>query len=173
MGHFEEHHILPTRRATIQSSSSKTDTDSGETRQEAKPVGLPITKAVRAPLTLKPKRSVSVGERTTRNAAKCSASTSSSTMSRVPISTTALNSAKAKLKKAQSTHDLSKRSDLTLTRKESGSITRNESGVVTRKEVVTPKSITTHEVEYLKGRHGRPDCVREMVKHFEADWLKI
>lgn len=135
-----------------------------EPRDEDKPVGLPLTKAVRAPLTLKPKRSISAGavQRSNSQSAvqrlcrqqpektKAVKSSASSTLtSRSPITSTALSSAKARLKRAQSTTDL------------------------VRENLVTPNSITTYEAAVTKDRYGRTDCVRELVKHFEADWLKI
>lgn len=157
----------------ITSSSSQEAIEGGggtrpEPRDENKPVGLPLTKAVRAPLTIKPKRSTSAGavQRSSSQSAvqrlcrqqqqsgldKTKAvrtSSSSTTLSRSPITSTALSSAKARLKRAQSTTDL------------------------VRENLVTPNSITTYEAAVTKDRYGRTDCVRELVKHFEADWVKI
>lgn len=173
MADYFEDAVLPGR---IQKPSTQAITSTSSTQQESiedskveprdenKPVGLPLTKAVRAPLTIKPKRSTSAGavqrsnsqtavQRLCRqNLDKTKAvktSSSSTSLSRSPITSTALSSAKARLKRAQSTTDL------------------------VRENIVTPNSITTYEAAVTKDRFGRTDCVRELVKHFEADWLKI
>lgn len=172
---FFEDAVLPGRltrtggNSAITSSSTQEAIEDGklEPRDEDKPVGLPLTKAVRAPLTIKPKRSTSAGavQRSSSQSAvqrlcrqnggaldktkAVKTSSSSTTLSRSPITSTALSSAKARLKRAQSTTDL------------------------VRENLVTPNSITTYEAAVTKDRFGRTDCVRELVKHFEADWLKI
>lgn len=178
---FFEDTVLPGRTAALCSSTSSTnvqpitsgsvspaaleDGAKGEPRDEEKPVGLPLTKAVRAPLTLKPKRSTSAGAVQRSNSQSAvqrlcrqnvvdktkavKTASSSTTTSRSPITSTALSSAKARLKRAQSTTD------------------------IVRENLVTPNSITTYEAAVTKDRFGRTDCVRELVKHFEADWVKI
>lgn len=156
-------------RALTQTSHNQTTTERGgviesahtaEERvdeQKVKPCGLPLTKAVQAPLTIRrpcrePHRrdTISSQNRTKLPVRSSSASKSVSIRSnKNPITSSSLTSARSRLKRAQSTTDL------------------------VQKEYITPHSYTTYEGSYTKSRYGTRDYVREIIKHFEADWTKL
>lgn len=156
-------------RALTQSSHNQTTTERGgviesahtaEERvdeQKVKPCGLPLTKGVQAPLTIRrpcrePHRrdTISSQNRTKLPVRSSSASKSVSIRSnKNPITSSSLTSARSRLKRAQSTTDL------------------------VQKEYLTPHSYTTYEGSFTKSRYGTRDYVREIIKHFEADWTKL
>lgn len=156
-------------RALTHSSSSQSTTEKGgviesahhaeerSEEQKVKPVGLPLTKAVQAPLTIRRpcreqqrRETTTTHQRTKLPVRSSSASKSVSIRSnKSPITSGTLTSARSRLKRAQSTTDL------------------------VQKEYVTPHSYTSYEGSFTKSRYGTRDYVREIIKHFEADWTKL
>lgn len=161
----------PGRAITHSSSSShQTTTEKGgviesahlaEERaeeQKVKPCGLPLTKAVQAPLTIRrpcrePQRRDTLTTQHPRTKLPVRSSSASKSVSirsnKNPITSGSLTSARSRLKRAQSTTDL------------------------VQEKFVTPHSYTTYEGSFTKSRYGGRDYVREIIKHFEADWTKL
>lgn len=122
--------------------------------QKQKPCGLPLTKAVQAPLTIRrPCRDAVQRRDLPRTKLPVRSSSASKSVSirsnKSPITTTSLTSARSRLKRAQSTTDL------------------------VQEKYITPHSYTTYEGQFTKSRYGGRDYVREIIKHFEADWTKL
>lgn len=124
-----------------------------ETKEIQKPVGLPITKAVQAPLTTRTccnNKNVQQSKLPIRSATKTLNKTSPlKGNSKALITSNSLISKKSSLKRARSTTD------------------------IVRNEYITPNSYTAYEGAFTKDRFGNRDCVREIIKHFEGEWSRL
>lgn len=125
---------------------------SKETKEFKKPVGLPITKAVQAPLSTRTccsNKNIQQSKLPIRSATTTPKTTPLKGSSKALITSNSLMSKKSSLKRARSTTD------------------------IVRNEYITPNSYTAYEGAFTKDRFGNRDCVREIIKHFEGEWSRL